>query len=172
MDNDEEQQQALLDSLIAAMKRVFGADQKRITHALTVLQRAQEILKEEDADGRVVVAAAILHDIGIQEAERKHGSSAGAYQEMEGPPIAEMILKDLGLDGETIKRVVTIVGSHHTVRGVDTPEFRILWDADWLVNMPDNYPDLPADQLVRKIDRIFKTGPGKRRAFELYVKRG
>lgn len=168
MDNDVEQQPAFLDSLIAAMKQVFGADQKRISHALAVLEHAQEILNSENADRTVVLAAAILHDIGIQEAERKHGSNAGVYQEMEGPPIARNILQDLGLDPDAIESVVTIVGSHHTVRGVDTPEFRIIWDADWLVNMPDNHPDLRGSELVRKIERIFRTEAGKKRAYELY----
>ena len=48
----------------------------------------------------VVRAAAVLHDIGIREAERKHGSSAGKYQEVEGPPIARRILEKLSVDPE------------------------------------------------------------------------
>jgi hypothetical protein len=165
----EDGETALADRLIAAMKRTFGADQKRITHALTVLSRAEEILKHEPADPKVVLAAAILHDIGIPEAEKKHGSSAGVYQEMEGPAIAEKIMKEIGLPPDTIEHVVKIVGNHHSVRGMDTPEFRILWDADWLVNIPDEYPDLKSDELNKKIEKIFKTGAGKKKALELYA---
>src|SRR3990172_2276978 len=47
VEKDDEQEVALADRLIAAMKKTFGADQKRITHALTVLMRAQEILRDE-----------------------------------------------------------------------------------------------------------------------------
>ena len=84
--------ESLADSLIQEMKNVFGADQKRISHALEVLGHAERILSKEEADPLVVKAAAILHDIGIQAAERKHGSNAGPYQEQEGPSIAREIL--------------------------------------------------------------------------------
>ena len=46
----------------------------------------------------MVRAAAILHDIGIHEAERKHGSSSGRLQELEGPPIARAILEASNVD--------------------------------------------------------------------------
>ena len=63
------------------MQGLFGNDQRRIDHALAVLGHAEAILATEPAaDAEVVTAAAILHDIGIQEAERKHGSSAGRWQ--------------------------------------------------------------------------------------------
>jgi putative nucleotidyltransferase with HDIG domain len=155
--------------LIAAMKKEFGDDQKRITHALSVLEKAQELLGDEGADPRVVLTAAILHDIGIQEAERKHGSSAGKYQEIEGPPIARRIMKELNLDEDTIEHVSRIIGNHHSARDIDTPEFRIVWDADWLVNIPDEFPDADSDELSRKIDKIFKTSAGKKKAYEMYV---
>jgi HD superfamily phosphodiesterase len=74
-------------------KKVFGTDKRRIEHALTVLDYAERIRTVGGGDALVVRAAAILHDIGIHEAERKYGSSAGKYQQIEGPPIAEKILR-------------------------------------------------------------------------------
>jgi len=38
-----------------------------------------------------VIPASILHDVGIKAAEEKHGSSAGHFQELEGPEIARKI---------------------------------------------------------------------------------
>ena len=52
--------------------------------------------KEEKGNPAVVLSAAYLHDIGIQEAERKYQSTAARYQEEEGPPIAREILTRLG----------------------------------------------------------------------------
>jgi len=75
------------EDIAAEMRKLFGEDQKRIDHALSVLSFAEQILNDEPGDREVVVAAALLHDIGIHEAERKYGSSAGRYQEIEGPPI-------------------------------------------------------------------------------------
>jgi len=166
---DAEREETLADKLIAAMKRVFGEDQKRISHALAVLERAQEILRGEKADPRVVLAAAVLHDIGIQAAEKKHGSFAGVYQELEGPPIAEPILKELGLDPDTIDHALKIIANHHSAKDVDTPEFRIVWDADWLVNLPEDHPGLTGEKLEAKLDKIFKTETGKRIARERFV---
>src|ERR1035437_264125 len=87
--------------VIAAMKGVFGDDIRRIEHALRVLGFAEAILAQEPGcpgSREVVIAAAILHDIGIHQAEVKHGSAAGRYQEIEGPPIARGILERLGFD--------------------------------------------------------------------------
>lgn len=127
---------SLADELVEALKREFAGDQPRITHALLVLERAEEIMRAEGGDPRVVVAAALLHDIGMRAAERKHGSTEAQYQELEGPPIARRIMKELGLDVTTVEHVCRIVGSRHSGGEVDTVEFRIIWDADWLVNLP------------------------------------
>ncbi len=159
---------SLVDRLIAAMKATFGKDEKRINHAMNVLDVSRKILAGEDADPRVVLAAAVLHDIGIQEAERKHGSTAGKYQEMEGAPMAEAILKQEGLDPEAAGHVVGIVGSHHSARAMDTPEFRVIWDADHIVNIPDDYSHFEPERLHRLIEKVFKTRTGKRIAHELY----
>jgi hypothetical protein len=157
------------ERLIAEMKRVFGTDERRIRHALAVLEGAEELLRTEAGDPLVVRAAAILHDIGILEAERKHGSAAGRFQEMEGPPIARHILADLGLGVGVIDHVCRIVGNHHSARDIDTPEFRILWDADWLVNLPGEFPSLDPAALKAVIDRTFKTPAGRSRACRQFL---
>ncbi|MFW6367397.1 MAG: HD domain-containing protein [bacterium] len=157
------------EALIAAMKQEFGADRRRIEHALKVLTCAERILVHEGGNRDVVLAAAILHDIGIQEAERKHGSNAPKFQELEGPPIARCILQEQGiLNAQDTDHVCSIVGSHHSARDIDTPEFDIVWDADWLVNFRDVYPcEFGTDcktrgrQCVARIDRIFRTATGR-----------
>ncbi len=168
--DDECGEMSLVDRLIAGMKAQFGDDQRRITHALKVLEYSREIIRTEQADPRVVFTAAILHDIGIQEAERRHGSAAGKYQEIEGPPIARRIMTDIGLDAETIEHVCRIVGSHHSAGLIDTPEFRIVWDADWLVNIPDDYAGCDNDRLQKIIAKAFRTGAGKEMAFRLFLR--
>ncbi len=163
----EGEETPLVDRLVEAMKRTFGDDQKRVTHALTVLERAKEIMRgEKNADPKVVLAAAVLHDIGIQEAERKHGSNAGRWQEIEGPPIALPIMKELGLDEETRDHVARIIANHHSAKDIDTLEFRILWDADWLVNIPEEYPDHTPEKLTALIHKVFKTASGRKIALE------
>ena len=162
------QEGQLAGRLIQAMKSVFGKDQRRIGHALTVFQHAKELVRKESTDPRVVIPAAILHDIGIHEAERKHGSSAPRFQELEGPPIARKIMEALGVDAEIVEHVCRIIANHHTGKEIDTPEFRIVWDADWLVNLPDVHPNAGADKLAGIIDRVFKTKAGREKARRLF----
>jgi predicted hydrolase (HD superfamily) len=158
------------DRLIAAMREVFGADQRRIDHALAVLGHAEAILAAEGGDAEVVTAAAILHDIGIQQAEQRHGSPAAHWQELEGPPIARDILRRLDVSPEIIEHVCRIVANHHSARDIDTPEFRIIWDADWIVNLPDLPAGADRAKLQETIRRVFKTPAGRERAGELYLK--
>ncbi|MHC4203602.1 MAG: HD domain-containing protein [Planctomycetota bacterium] len=158
------------DRLIYEMKKVFGEDRKRIDHALAVLNYAETIQAQEGGDPLIVRAAAILHDIGIHEAERKHGSSAGKYQEIEGPPIAEEILKKYHLDSQAIDHICKIIANHHTLNDYDTTEFRIILDADRLVNIPEDFPNADEEKLQKIIDNKFKTNEGKRIAQKLSLK--
>ena len=160
---------SMCDRLIAEMRNLFGDDRKRISHSLKVLSFAEEILKHETGDPLTVRAAAILHDIGIHEAERKHNSSAGNYQEIEGPPIAEKIMKKLKIHDEIIEHVCRIIASHHSAKNIDTIEFRIIWDADWIVNIPDEYPDLEKKSISELIESTFKTEYGKKMALRKYT---
>ncbi len=128
------EEKAFLETVRLAMQEYFGEDQRRIDHALQVSLYARELLSYIEADPVQTLAAAYLHDIGIPEAERKHGSSAGNYQEIEGPPIAKEILASLDADGPLVDAVAEIVGNHHTSGAIDSTEFRIIWDADALVN--------------------------------------
>jgi len=151
---------AMRERIINEMKGVFGDDQRRIEHALKVLDYAETILRSEPGSELVVIATAILHDIGIREAERKHNSSAAHLQEIEGPPVAREILERLGLDADDIDHVCRIIGSHHSAGDIDTPEFRIIWDSDWLVNLPDNYAQTHADTWEENVRGIFRTPAG------------
>ena len=145
------------DSITAEMRKLFGADTKRIDHALSVLGYAGQILQGEPGDEAVVVAAALLHDIGIHEAERKHGSNAGRYQEIEGPSIAEEILERLGADADFIAEVCDIVGHHHSPRKEETANFKILFDADTIVNLRDDTPSSGKPIPRAKLERILLT---------------
>ena len=168
----DEAQESLVDQLVQAMRKHFGKDERRITHALAVLDYAEQIMRREGANPKVVLAAAVLHDVGITEGERLHGSSAGRWQEKYGPDIADRIMKDLGMDEETRDHVRRIIANHHSARDIDTTEFRVIWDADWMVNIPDEYPDKTPQQYAALIDKVFKTPSGKAMALARYGQAG
>ena len=158
------------EKLIDEMKKVFGEDQKRIEHTLAVLNYAEQIQAAEGGDPLVVKAAAILHDIGIIQAERKHGSAAAKYQEIEGPIIAREILAKFNLDKADVEHICRIIANHHSTKNIDTIEFRIVWDADWLVNLPMDFTDTSKEKLKEIIDKTFKTCKGRQIAVESFVK--
>jgi HD superfamily phosphodiesterase len=151
------------------MEDYFGADARRITHALQVTAYAEELLVFIDADPTVTLTATYLHDIGIPAAERKYGSCAAPYQEEMGPPVARVLLSALGAPAELIETVCALIGRHHTPGGIDSPEFRILWDADALVNLNEVVPGKSPEQIGAILDKWLVTEPGYRRALSLYL---
>ena len=159
----------LCSQLIAEMKKVFTEDTKRIEHALAVLNYAQQIRLVEGGDPLIIQAAAILHDIGILEAERKYGSSAGKYQEIEGPPIAEKILKTLLVAPDAIEHICKIIDSHHSGGSIDTQEFKTVWDADLLINLGEHLAGMDRKELKDFVDKRLRTEKGKEIAMKLVV---
>lgn len=160
------------DAVIAAMKGVFGDDGRRIDHSMAVLGYAELIGASINADAVVVVAAAILHDIGIKKSEELYGSSSAKYQEIEGPPVAREILVVLGLSPEKIDHVCGIIANHHTARDGEvagTDEFMAIWDADWLVNLGDVFPDAGKSKLERIVGEKFRTEKGRQLAKKIYA---
>jgi HD superfamily phosphodiesterase len=135
----------LKDRVAVEMKRYFGHDFKRIGHASKVARYAEQLVKEEKGDMAVVLIAGYLHDIGIKEAERKYGSNEARYQEQEGPPVARDMLTRLGATPELIDEVCDIIGHHHHPRAEETVNFKILYDADLIVNLEEKHRESPLD---------------------------
>jgi len=162
----------LTDVLIPEMEAVFVDIPYMIEHTNTVHGHAMDIHEREGGERTIVSAAAILHDVGIPRAREVHGSSSGEYQEIEGPPIAREILARHGFSADQIDHVCGIVANHHSDRDpeiVNTLEFKILWDADWLVNFPRRYRDATSEEKAAAIEEIFKTARGKELAREMFL---
>ena len=158
--------------VISKMEDVFGSDQRRINHALKVLKFSEEILSGEKADittEEIVILTAVLHDIGIHEAERKHSSNSGKYQEIEGPPIARNIMEAMEINTDTVERVCYIIGGHHTPAKINGLDFQIIWEADLLVNIEEDGLANSGADMSLIIGKNFKTPTGKKIAEKLYI---
>ena len=153
----------------SAMESYFGEDRRRINHTLQVSLYAEELLAYIDADPVLTLTAAYLHDIGIHEAERKHGSNSGKWQEIEGPPIARKILAGINVKNSFSELVADIVANHHTRDGVDSPEFRILWDADALVNFAGALTAKSEGQIEKILQDHMATEAGFRIARRIFI---
>lgn len=127
--------------LLRAMDEYFGTDQKRRGHARMATAFAEKLLKEPEsaeADPNLVMAAVVLHDIGIKNAEAKHGSSSAEFQELEGPPVAREILERLGYPQGFVNEVCGIIGRHHHPGLDEGVNFRIVYDADLFTNLKES----------------------------------
>ena len=151
-----------LDLLYQNMIDYYEGDAKRIQHFVKVHSFASLIAHMERlSDEQLIVleAAAYVHDIGIKPAERLYGSSNGKYQEMLGPAQAEIMLKKCGFTDEQIKRICYLVGHHHTYTDIDAPDYQILVEADFLVNLYED--NSSAEAIKYAYENIFKTKTGK-----------
>jgi hypothetical protein len=159
-----------MQNIIKEMIKYFEGDVRRTNHALKVYSFADIISHSENISSqkrKILLAAAVVHDLGIKIAEDKYGSSAGKYQEQEGPAQAEKILKKFNFDDKFIGRVSFLVGSHHSYMKIDGIDFQILVEADFLVNIYED--DMGKDKILKIRDNIFKTAAGIELLEDLYL---
>ncbi len=154
------------DRVAIAMRKYFGTDARRIKHAMQVGSHAEVIGKEEKGNMAVIMAAALLHDIGIKVSEEKYDSSAPRYQHQEGPPVARDLLENLKAEKELIDEVCDIIGHHHSPRPEESINFKTIYDADLIVNFSEKYQDSAptAEKLNSILDTSFLTQSGRREA--------
>jgi len=153
---------SIINDLIQKMISYETGEPKRIQHFLKVHSFSKMIGKLENIDEitqYTLEIASIVHDIGIKPSIEKYGSSAGKFQEKEGPAFAEEMLDGLGLDRSIIDRVCYLVGHHHTYTDVDGLDYQILIEADFLVNLFEDEVDKKSIESIYK--NIFKTRGGK-----------
>lgn len=113
----------------------FGEDNRRIDHALQVLAESEALLAKDPAcDPDIVIAVALLHDVGIKISEEKFGTNTGRTQEEYGPPAAEALLLQVGFPPEKLRVVKEIIGNHHSPSRYAYPELALLKEADRIVN--------------------------------------
>ena len=128
----------LNEQLILEMTEFNKGDAKRIQHFIKVYEFAHLIGRLEGLDKKtqkILDIAAIMHDIGIRPGEEKYGRCDGKIQEQEGPDYARKMLEKFPeVTQEEIDRVCYLIGHHHTYSDVDGIDYRILLEADFLVN--------------------------------------
>jgi len=134
--------------LLEALEEHCGQDQDRIRHAQAVLAEAESLLVSEAADWHIVVPAALLHDIGSR---------------------ARAVLLRLGLQLAEVEEVCDIVGHHHSPRPEESANFKVVYDADSLVNLGEAAAGRPRSELEALVRERFLTAAGRSRAEELFL---
>lgn len=157
-------------AIINEMIKYYAKDPRRVNHFLKVFSFAKSIGELEGINQEtqeILEVAAIMHDIGIKISEEKYNSSAGNYQEIEGPPVAREMLSRFCFNEELIDRVCYLIGHHHTYSKIDGIDYQILIEADFLVNIYED--EIKATQIESIKDKYFKTKAGIKFLTNLYL---
>ena len=159
--------------VISEMIRYNAGEPGLIHQALKVYAFAKASGQEEGLPAEqqeVLETAAVLHDIGIRESMRKYGNSNGVNQQLEGPPVAKEILAGLGAGTDLTERVCFLIAHHHVYTGVEGLDYRILIEADFLVNVYET-PSMQksAEEILK---RNFETPSGSRYFKALFLTDG
>jgi uncharacterized protein len=95
-------------------------------HVLRVLHMAERIAQAEGADLEIVQAAALLHDIGLDQGRAGHETSAAQR--------ARAILRDQAYSDHFVEAAAHAIEAHRFRSGPDpqTLEAKVLFDADKL----------------------------------------
>ncbi|NSH53759.1 HD domain-containing protein [Anaerostipes hadrus] len=150
-----------INKVTTAMIDYYQGQPKRIQHFLKVHAYAKLIGEQEGLDKEILdilEVAVLTHDIGIKISEEKYNSSAGKYQEVEGPAVAQQMLEDLQYDKAKTDRVCYLIGHHHTYDQIDGIDYQILVEADFLVNLAEEQSSRETIESVK--GKIFKTKTG------------
>lgn len=160
----------LISHIAQKMIRESYGNLHDINHFLKVYAYARTIGVSEGLDPAaqtILEAAALLHDIACPLCREKYGNTDGAYQEKEGAPLAAAFLQDSGLSPEAIDRVVWLVGHHHSPSAGEELDFRILLEADYLVNADESSYPRAAIESAR--DHLFRTASGRALLDAIYL---
>ena len=154
---------AKIDLLTRKMIEYDAGSPERIQHFLKVHRFAQLIGRAEHLDEHtqfILECTALVHDIGIGPCEAKYGRCTGKLQELEGPAYARTLLDEFCLSQEDIQRICYLIAHHHTYDRIDSMDYQILVEADFLVNLYER--QTKTEEIQQTLCRIFKTETGKK----------
>ncbi|MBT3319313.1 MAG: HD domain-containing protein [Clostridia bacterium] len=159
----------MIGDIIMAMVKENKGDNRRINHALKVYGLARCIAEAEGMTGDALItveATAVLHDIGIAHCEKAFGKCTGKMQEEYGPAIAQRILEDEQMSEQSKERVLYLIAHHHTYDNIDGIDYRIIVEADFLVNAEEK--NISEAAFSKAYDKFFRTRSAKELAAAMF----
>ena len=80
-------------------------------------------------------------------------------RQIPGPAEADMLYTSPGLPRQVIDRVCWLVGHHHTYTDIDSLDYQILVEADFLADLWE--ASIPPDSQEQAYRHIFQTAAGR-----------
>lgn len=152
----------LIDKMQLEMHKFESGSPKRIQHFTKVHSFCGQIGRSEGLDETTQLTlelTAVLHDIGIKPSKEKYGYCNGKTQEEMGPPLARELLERYSVPQDIVERICYLIANHHTYDNVVGDDYRILLEADFLVNLLENSTD--EEGILSAYETIFRTKRGK-----------
>ena len=151
----------IVSSAIEKMIAFYQGNLHDINHFLKVWAFAKTIGEQEGLDDQTQLTlelAAVVHDIACPLCRQKYGNTNGKYQELESPPLVEDFFAGMPVEGDMAERISWLVAHHHTYTHVDSLDYQILLEADFLVNAGESeYSKQAIENFCRK---VFRTEAG------------
>ena len=158
------------DKLIRKMIDFYQGNKHDVAHFMKVYAYAETIGLSEGLDERTqktLEYAAIVHDIACPICRVKYGNTNGKYQEAESEALLIPFLEEFDMDDEMKDRIIYLVSHHHTYTNVDGMDYRILLEADYLVNADESNYSKESIQTFKK--NVFQTKCGIHILDSLYL---
>ena len=163
----------VVSSAIEKMIAFYQGNLHDINHFLKVWAFARTIGEQEGLDEqtqRTLELAAVVHDIACPACREKYGNANGKYQELESPPLVEKFFEGMPVERRTAERISWLVAHHHTYTNVEGLDYRILLEADFLVNAGEGGLSRAAIETMRQ--NVFRTETGIRLLDSVYLRDG
>ncbi|MFH2008512.1 MAG: hypothetical protein ABI333_18135 [bacterium] len=139
---------SVLDSLVQAVKDVLGEDSDEVREGLRVLARAQELMLEEQAVPKVVLAAALLRRV-------------------KNPESARQVLERAEIDEAAIAEVLNVVFGEKVEQ--HARELAVVSDASGLVRLSEELAESDDPIAETAVEERFSTNTARRRAREMIL---
>lgn len=149
------------DKIIQKMIDFYDGNTHDVAHFMKVYAYAETIGLAERLDAKTqqtLEYAAIVHDIACPICRKKYGNTNGKHQEEESEPLLREFFKEFSLDEDMQERIIYLVCHHHTYTDVVGMDYRILLEADFLVNADESHYSKEAIEEFKK--NVFQTRCG------------
>lgn len=160
-----------ISDAIEKMIDFYNGNLHDINHFLKVWAFAKNIGEQEGLDARTqetLEFATVVHDISCPLCREKYGDTNGKHQEQESAPLVEAFFTDEDCNAD-IERTSWLVAHHHTYTDVDGMDYRILLEADFLVNADESGYSKSAIENAKK--QFFRTDTGLFLLSSIYLRR-
>lgn len=160
----------IVSAAIEKMIEFYEGNLHDVDHFLKVWAFAKTIGEQQLLDKETqetLELAAVVHDIACPLCRIKYGNTDGKKQELESPALVKEFFSDLPISEEKARRISYLVAHHHTYTDVDGIDYRILLEADFLVNAGESGYSETAIKNAKQ--RVFRTDAGKLLLDSIYL---